>query len=203
VPFQIDGLLLLNASNSVQRARPGRDKIEHIVVGRRFQRLHLLAATDSDAKDGMLAGIMRVHYGDGSDATLEIRYGEQLLSWLGNWHTNSEALPSNTNSRIAWSGQHSSAAQSDKFFRLFHLVLTNPAPDKHVTELSLESPKTQCGLLTAAISVGPADAERLPDTIQPPTAPSLTCVREMAILPPEEASHETSRASRWEGHVCA
>src|SRR5260370_18859043 len=87
VPFQIDGLVLLNASNSVQRARPGRDKIEHIVVGRRFELLHLLAATDSDGKDGMLAGIVRVHYGDSSDAALGIRYGEHLLHWLGGWYT--------------------------------------------------------------------------------------------------------------------
>src|SRR5690242_1163578 len=47
VPFQIDGAILLNASNSVQRSRPGKFKVEHIAVGRRFEKLHLLAAMDS------------------------------------------------------------------------------------------------------------------------------------------------------------
>src|ERR1044071_4680430 len=39
VPFQIDGAILLNASNSVQRSRPGKFKVEHIAVGRRFEKL--------------------------------------------------------------------------------------------------------------------------------------------------------------------
>src|SRR5258705_4159661 len=65
VPFQIDGAILLNASNSVQRSRPGKFKVEHIAVGRRVEKLHLLDATDFGVKEGVAVGIIGLRYADG------------------------------------------------------------------------------------------------------------------------------------------
>ena len=165
VPFQIDGLVLLYSTNNAQRGRPGRQKVEHIVAGQRFERLHLLAASDSDARKPILAGIIRLQYGDGTDAKLEIRAGQGVLNWTALRHSKSDVDPEEGAPKPVWTGQHSSAAQNDKYFRLFHLVLTNAFPEKQVTEISLESPKTQAGLLIAGVSVGPAQAGRLPDTV--------------------------------------
>src|SRR5262249_6981065 len=144
--FQIDGAILLNASNSVQRSRPGKFKVEHIAVGRRFEKLHLLAATDFGVKEGVQAGIIRLQYADGSYDTIAIKSGEHLAAWLAPWHKSQQDNTAETKTPVAWVGQHSSSAQSEKFFRFFHLTLANPHPDKQVTELSLESPKTQTGL---------------------------------------------------------
>jgi hypothetical protein len=167
VPFQIDGAILLNATNSVQRSRPGKFKVEHIAVGRHFEKLHLLAASDSNAKEGVTVGIIRLQYGDGSEDTLVVRSIEHVAPWLAPCHNDEPENTQSAKTPIAWVGQHSSAAQSDKFFRLFHVTLPNPHPDKQVTELSFESPKTQAGLITVAISTGPAEADRLADTITP------------------------------------
>src|SRR5205814_10078085 len=72
VPFRIDGAILLDATNSVQRCRPGRFKVEHIAVGRRFEKLHLLAASDFSIKEGSTVGVVKLQYSDGSEETIAV-----------------------------------------------------------------------------------------------------------------------------------
>jgi hypothetical protein len=162
-PFQIDGVILLYANNSAQRTRPGRTNVTDIPVRQRFERLHLLSGSHSSASDGTLIATLRLRYVDGSDAALAIRYGEQVRNWFGPWHKEDRPLK-DPNAREVWRAQCSPAAMTDDYIRLFHVVLTNPAPDKEVKSLSLESARKPAGLMVAAISVGPSHAPALPDT---------------------------------------
>ncbi len=172
-PFQIDGVVLFYATNPVQtRTRAG---ISNITVSltpqlRRFDRLHLLAAVDNTGKDHIPVATIRFLYSDSSDATAELRTGEQLRNWQGSWHKAERPLK-DPSASIAWTAQHSSAAQADRYLRLYHVALTNPSPDKEVRAISIESARTQFGLMLAGLSIGPAQADPLPDTWPAPKNP--------------------------------
>jgi hypothetical protein len=162
-PFQIDGVILLYATNYAQRAKPARTNINGIAVGQRFDRLHLLAGSHSSAPDGTTIARIRLHYADGSHAMVDVRYGNQVRNWFGPWHKADRPLL-DPNVREVWRAQCSPAATTDNYIRLFHVALTNPVPEREVRSLSLESAKQQAGLMIAAISVGASNAEPLPDT---------------------------------------
>lgn len=166
IPFQIDGVISFSGSNTTQRAHPGRTNLADIHTTAHFERLHLLCGADADGPKGTLVARIHFLYADGSEAASDLRMGENIQYWAafrhkaGNTWTNSEV-------HEVWRAQNSSAAASDKYLRLFHVPLANPSPEKEVKSLAVESGGTQCGLMILAMSVGPASAEALPDTIAP------------------------------------
>jgi uncharacterized GH25 family protein len=170
IPFQIDGAVLLYGSSAAQAQNPGPRKVENIPVGRRFDRLDLLGATDTNGVDHDPIAHIRFLYADGTTAVLDLVYGGQMRGWQGPWHKTEEPL-TEPNSHIAWYGQNSAAAQGDRYLRLYHVILANPSPDKEVRALTLESAGTRYGLMLLALSVGPAKPEPLPDTWTPPKSP--------------------------------
>ncbi|EEF59349.1 hypothetical protein [Pedosphaera parvula] len=176
VPFQIDGAILLYATNSYQKTHPGRTNVNDIAVGRKFEKLHLLTAADTTGtKQGASAGTIQLVYADGSTNFLEVRFGDQVRSWYGPRHKADAALK-DKDAHIAWQADHAAPSKFDQYLRLFHVVLSNPSPDKEVRALSLLSTKHNAGLIIIAMSVGPKTAEPLPNTINPPknTYPDLT-----------------------------
>ena len=169
-PFQMDGAVLLHATNAEQKAHPGRTNAIEIPVGRTFERVHLLAASDTNGTNHVPVARLRFSYADGSSATADLIYGEHLRGWQGPWHKAEPPL-TDTNARVAWCGQNSVAATGDRYLRLYHVTLANPSPDKEVRSLALESAETQCGLLLLALTVGPTRADPLSDTWTPPHSP--------------------------------
>ena len=163
-PFQMDGLILLYGGKAGQRSSPGRTNVTDIPVGRPFEILHLLAGAHLRAVDGAPIARIILRYADGSDAALEVRYGDHARNWWGPWHK-ADAQLWDPNAREVWRAQCAAASKDDEYLRLFHIVLTNSAPEKEVKSLSLEWPRKPAGLVVAAISVGPAEAARLPDTV--------------------------------------
>jgi hypothetical protein len=111
-----------------------------------------------------------LNYSDGAAATLEIKYGVHVGGWTAARHKTERPLQS-PDTREVWQTQHSTMAATDLYLRLFHAALTNPSPDKEVRSLSLESAMADGSLMIAGISVGPAVAERLPDTVSSPKHP--------------------------------
>lgn len=171
IPFQIDGAILFYASNWTQRGKiaKGSDLI-NVPVSAHFEKLHLLAASDIDGTNDVAIAKVHLEYTDGSEKELDLVYGEHLRCWQAPWHK-PEAPVKYPESRVVWSAQHDRAAQLDKYLRLFHVALSNPSPDKEVRALKIESAHTQVGLLLLAVSVGPAQAEHLPDTVSAPHSP--------------------------------
>ncbi len=163
VPFQMDGAILLYSTSWLQKSKPARTNVNDIPVGQRFELLHLLAAAQQGTEGKPLLAKVRLNYMDGSNAVIDIQYGEHVRSWFGPSHKKDPKLGAK-NAHVAWQGQHTAAAKYDTHMRLFHVSFTNPSPDKEVRSLSLESAKGPIGLMIAAISVGPANAPRLADT---------------------------------------
>jgi hypothetical protein len=170
-PFEINGAIFLYATNSGQEHHPGRTNVANVLVGQRFEHLHLLTATDTNnGPDRIPIAKVRLLYADGSDSALDLTFGEHMRGWQGPWHKKEPPL-SDPTARMAWYGQHSSAAQGDRYLRLYHVTLPNPSPDKEVRAVSLESARSQYGLMLMALSYGPAKADPLPDTWTPPKSP--------------------------------
>ncbi|HEX3719197.1 MAG TPA: hypothetical protein VH595_14670 [Verrucomicrobiae bacterium] len=157
VPFQIDGVVALDGGGK------GRTNVSNILVGRAFERLHLLAATRNGG-NYTVAATIRLAYADQSGASLELRFGRHLRKWFGPWHKKRDTV-TDTNCVEAWEALASDPAESDDVLRLFHVALTNPFPDKTVTSISVETSKARLGLLLAGMSVGPAGAAPLRDTV--------------------------------------
>jgi hypothetical protein len=135
-----------------------------------FDELHLLTAVDGNADEGAEVARINLVYTDGSKATLSLKFGDQIRNWTGPWHRSERAMR-DTNSCVAWVGQNSDPASVDRFARLFHVVLKNPKPQKKVLNLSVEKVVDGVGTLFAGITIGPASAERLTNTVNLPASP--------------------------------
>jgi hypothetical protein len=172
VPFQVDGVIQLAGSG-----RPGGsghpnapDNVTGIPVESGFEELHLLMAVDGSADEGAEVARITLVYSDGSKATLSLKYGDQIRNWTGRWHSSEHPL-GDTNSCVAWVGQNSDPASVDRFARLFHVVLKNPKPQKKVLNLSVKKVADDVGPLFAGITIAPAFAERLTNTVNLPGNP--------------------------------
>jgi hypothetical protein len=172
VPFQVDGVIQLSGS-----ARPGGqghtdapDNVTSIPVESGFEELHLLMAVDGSTDEGAEVAHIILLYSDGSKAALSIKYGDQVRNWTARWHSSEHALR-DTNSSVAWIGQNSDPASVDRFCRLFHVVLKNPKPQKKVLSLSVEKVVDNVGPFFAGITIAPAFAERLTNTVNLPASP--------------------------------
>jgi uncharacterized GH25 family protein len=161
VPFQIDGVVFLEGNGK------GRTNIHAISIGQAFDLLHFLAAAhNGGVSNGTLIARVRLVYADQTAAALDLRFGVQMRRWYGQWHQKREAA-TDTNCTEAWDGLASDPAKSENILRLYHVVLANPFPDRPVASLSVETAKSRCGLLMAGLSVGPAQTQRLADTVAP------------------------------------
>ena len=159
VPFQFDGVVSLDGSGT------GRTNLGAIAIGHAVDRVHLLAATHfGGAYVGALIAQVHLLYADQTTAGIDLQFGRQLRQWYSPWHRKADSI-SDTNAAPAWYALASDPARSDNVLRLYHIVLTNPFPNKPVVSLSVEGAKTGMGFLLAGISTGPAQAQRLPDTV--------------------------------------
>jgi protocatechuate 3,4-dioxygenase beta subunit len=96
----------------------------------------------------------------------DIIYGAHVRNWFAPWHQ-PETPPPDPHVPEVWRFLFSAAATTDKYLRMYHVVLTNPEPAKLVRTLAIESLKQPSGLMIAGMSVGPLAAERQMDTIPP------------------------------------
>jgi hypothetical protein len=168
--FQIDGVVFLEGTATVERDHTPRTTIPAFSVNKKFDQLHLLATTWVSGEDHVVVARLHFNYKDGSDALRQLRYQDDLLSWYEALHKDL-IVPRNPKSREVVHFQSYESAKNDQVLRLFHLILDNPSPEKEVRAISIESVETRPGLMLVALSVGPADAPRLADTIPPFRSP--------------------------------
>jgi hypothetical protein len=168
IPFQIDGPIYFYSTNVAQKSLPGITNLTLKTAGK-FDKIHLLATTDSDGPDGAEIANLRLHYTDGSEKTLKLIYGEDLRSWFAPLHKPEDPLK-NPGAHMAWHSLYS-GAQSDKYARFFHIALTNPTPEKELASIVMECPPTEWAFLLFAVTVAPQNPDVVPDTIVPTSNP--------------------------------
>jgi hypothetical protein len=126
------------------KAKP--NKVEGIKVGMTFAKLHIVHATGygngqvigQEGKegdplfiaDGTTIAEYKIHYDDGTTATIPVVYGQDVRDW---WYTeNSKGV---TRGKVAWKGTNERAKDLGSMIRLYLTTWDNPHPGKKVATI--------------------------------------------------------------------
>jgi WD40 repeat protein len=146
VIFDVRGLLQLSRQDPDWAKFPAQVQIN---VGRRIRQLHVLQGAIYGEVDGGVLGSYRLHYADGQQTELEIRYGRDLREWRDN--ANPQSL--GERSTVAWTGPRWARAPGNEAIRLFRTTYTNPRPEAEVLHIDFVSKMTQSAPFLVAMTV--------------------------------------------------
>jgi hypothetical protein len=137
IPFRLDGVILVgpgeSSSGPTGEPAPVVKKVEGIPVGHKAESLYFLHATHWGAMSGAKIGAYIIHYADGSQVEIPIRYGQEVLDWWTIPDRGSEA----SNGEIAWTGTCEAADRSGVTIRLFLTTWKNPHPEREIKTLDM------------------------------------------------------------------
>lgn len=150
VLFRIgEGLIQLGSARGPEKPVAA----EGLVVQRKIRRLHVLHAGQWTPSEPLprrpVVGEYRLHYADGSAASLPIVYGEDVREWW-TWDGGKPV----TRGRVVWTGSNLCTEQRGVSLRLYGSAWENPHPDRQVTTLDYVSNMTDlCAPFCVAITV--------------------------------------------------
>jgi hypothetical protein len=131
VPFLI-GEGFIQLGSTMVKNKPA--KVEGIMVGRTFGRLHILHATGWQAPDGTVIGSYTIHYADKTKETIPIVYGQDVRNW---WNRQDPKEPSR--GKLVWQGQNEAVKSLSNpkpvMIRLFLTTWHNPHPRRKVVSI--------------------------------------------------------------------
>lgn len=137
LPFQLDGWVELfgktASSRSGGKGRP--DTIKGIRIGRKFDELHLVHYTTWPDVEGETVAYVVLHYGDGTESILPLRYGYQVLD-ICNLPSYEKETIKDADTMICW---RRGPVVFKAPMRLTKSKLVNPVPDKAVESMDLVS----------------------------------------------------------------
>jgi len=165
VPFEANGLLRLIGNGAQKDKRTYREKVEGIVVGRKFERLYLLHAASYPARDETPYASVVLHYADGS-TWFDLLYGRHARDW---WRPKNEAVSavSDPDSKVVWRGDGNFKPNWTR--RLYKTTFANPRPHEKVATVDVVSQHARPNAVIIAMSVGPATLPAPED--DPPSLP--------------------------------
>ncbi|HJZ93271.1 MAG TPA: hypothetical protein VKE40_20515 [Gemmataceae bacterium] len=134
VKFQVGEKYIQLGSPLLTKEKP--EKVEGIPVGRKVAKLHFLHSTlfgkaQPVIEDGATIAEYRVNYDDGTSATVQVKYGEDLRDW---WYAKS-APEAGEKVKVAWEGENEASKASNNGIRLYLTTWTNPSRGKKVTTI--------------------------------------------------------------------
>lgn len=101
-----------------------------------MEKLHFLHSTlfgktQPFIEDGATIGEYRVHYEDGTTATVPVKYGEDVRDWWFN-----KAVPAAGDKvKVAWEGENEASKPGGNGIRLYLTTWMNPNPGKKVMSI--------------------------------------------------------------------
>jgi hypothetical protein len=114
-------------------------KVEGIKVGKTCAKLHIIHATGyGNAQQGSPLHIAddtkiaeyKIHYDDGTSATIPVVYGQDVRDW---WYNKDS--PGVTRGKVAWKGSNERAKELNNEIRLYMATWENPHPNKKVATI--------------------------------------------------------------------
>ncbi len=138
------------------KANPFPD-FKGIVVGRKFEELHLLHSCRWADVEGRTIAFIRLNYDDGTAFEFPIGYGVHVRDWqrLPSEETETVTDPA---TKICW--RDDTPTRLKGTMRMFKTTLTNPLPNKTVATLSIISARQVASYQIAAATVCNHDASR-------------------------------------------
>lgn len=160
LPFQVDGrACLYGRALARQRRRPASDypDILGVKVGRAFDELHLLHATQFTDREGEKVAVARFNYADGTRHEFPIIYGGHVRDWQ---RLQSEAKEnySDPDTKVIWRGP--GVARFKSTTRMSKTRLINPFPKKSVLTIDFISTGKVASYDIAAATVAGRDPKR-------------------------------------------
>jgi hypothetical protein len=160
IPFQIDGRACLygKTQGSYGNNKPSDyPDMLGVPVGRAFDELHLLHATQWSDVEGMTIAHVRLNYADGTKHEFPIRYGAQVRDWQ-RLQSEEQEIITDPDTKVIWRGPGIPHFKSTQ--RMFKSLLRNPHPEKVVTTLDFVSTGQIASYDIAAATVANRDPSR-------------------------------------------
>ena len=148
VQFDIRGLIQLTGTQAEFAGAAFPDSQTGIKVGQKCKRLHMLQAAGWRSEDGTTIGRYVLHYGDGSQATLNIVYGMDARDW---WETSAEPKSAKS-ATVAWTGSNPATEATGMSLRLFDRTYDNPKPNQVIESLDFVSAQADSAPFLIAIT---------------------------------------------------
>jgi WD40 repeat protein len=123
-----------------------------IPVNRGVSRFHMLQFAYFETTEGTPIGRYVLHYADGENRELPIRYGPDIRNfWYGTQSGDSVAEASGA--VVVWRGESRNASGNGASIRLFKRTYENPRPNVEVVSIGFESTMTPCSPVLMAVTV--------------------------------------------------
>lgn len=154
VPLQIDGMILLWGAGGATNGMDLPEEVTGIPVGRKFETLYVYEGSFYGSPKGTPVYDIVFRYDDGSSATNQILYGQDLLDWYAKGGKKVIG-PSAARSKLAWQGE---AQRGTRMQRLCFCMtaVENPYPGTVVTSVDLYSCKRRTVPVILAMTTGKA-----------------------------------------------
>jgi hypothetical protein len=109
----------------------------------------VLHATAFAVAEGTPVAALILHYDDGTQAELDLVYGQHVRNW---WQEPAE--PSEIpHGKVVWQGNNPIARAAGATLRLYLSTLENPYPDRKVTHLDFVSKGSQAVPFVVALTI--------------------------------------------------
>ena len=159
VPFCVLGKLQL-ANRFPQSKEQYPDRAEVLRADKQFKQLHLLHGTSYSERPGTAIADLVLHYKDGTQAELPVRYGWHVRDWTfhgspeGDWgYGKKQPPPLKPGSRVVWIGSNPFVGPKKEKLRVYKSTFENPYPKKVVTSIDYVSAKTDCAPFLLGLSL--------------------------------------------------
>jgi RNA polymerase sigma factor (sigma-70 family) len=159
VPFAVYGKVQL-ANRFPGSAEQFPERAELLKADKQFKRLHLLHGTSYSMPGGTTIAGLVLHYRDGTQAELPVRYGWHVRDWTfhgspqGDWATGKKpAPPLKAGSEVVWTGSNPSVAPKGEKLRVYRSTFDNPYPEKVVASIDYVSAMTDCAPFLLGLSL--------------------------------------------------
>jgi hypothetical protein len=152
VPLQIDGMICLWGSGNAKMGIVFPEQISGIVVNQKFETLYVYHGSFFKSPPGTPVCGLIFHYEDGSSATNELLYGNDILDWIES-PTGKMNGPTGPNSKLAWVGGTFKPG-TKRPLRFCLTAIQNPQPSLAVESIDLYSCKSATAACIMAMTPG-------------------------------------------------
>ena len=159
VTFSVYGKLQL-ASRLPKSAEQFPERAEVLKADKEFKQLHILHGTSYSAQDGAPIAELVLHYKDGSQTEMPVRYGWHVRDWTFNgspqrdWaFGKQDPPPLKPGSEVVWIGSNPLTAPKGENLRVYKSTFVNPYPKKVVASIEYVSAMTDCAPFLLGLSL--------------------------------------------------
>jgi hypothetical protein len=154
VPLQIDGMNCLYGEGNARAGLKFPEAWTGIPMNQKFETLYVYHAAFYGSPNGTPVYDIVFRYEDGSSATNQILYGDDVLDWYANGGKKVTG-PTAARSKLAWHGG-AGPGEGKQPLRFCLTAVENPFPATTVTAVDLYSCKSQSAACILALTPGHA-----------------------------------------------